>query len=110
MAAEATVVDVPNSYSFSSGSKLTAHTLDGTGHQFSCTGDEVCFFTSAAGGTATITSVADPFSRTGDVDIVLSAGEEYCWRSAQTGFMNASGKVVITLSAGTDVTMYVVRL
>ena len=110
MAADATVVALPNSYSFASGSKLTANVLDGTGHQFSCTKDEVCFFTSVAGGTATITSVADPYSRTGDVDIVLAAGEEYCWRSEQVGFMNASGKVVITLSAGTDVTMYVVRI
>lgn len=110
MAAEATVTDVPSSYEFVSGSKLTGHVLDGTGYQFTVTNDEVCFFTSAAGGTATIASVADPYTRTGDVAIVLSAGEEYCWRSKQTGFMNGSGKVVITLSAGTDVTMYVVRL
>ena len=109
MAAEATVTQMPNSYSFASGSKLTDHVLDGTGHQFTPTNDEVCIFTSVAGGVILIASVADPYSRLGDVTITLGAGEAYAWRSKQTGFMDG-GKIIITLDSGTDANMHVVRL
>ncbi len=100
---------VPSSYTFDDTAMLTKHAVDVDGIQFRVTGKEFVILESAAGGTAHVASVPDPYQRTGDVAIVLAAGNSYVWKAEQVGFLDSKGNVVITLGSGTDITATVIR-
>ena len=71
--------------------------ITAAGLEFRVTGKDYLHLSSVAGDTVTIVSTDDTFGRTGDIAVVLAAGEEVVWGpSKQNGFIDASGNLVIT--------------
>src|SRR4030095_8457723 len=91
---------------------VAANSLDGTvitptdtsGIEFNATGREVVVVQNTAGGpgTFTVVSTADPQNRTGDMGpYTVAAGGFALVKPTTMGFMGATGKITITVSAAT---------
>jgi hypothetical protein len=91
---------------------VAANSLDGTvvtptdtsGIEFTASGREVVIVQNTAGapGTFTVVSTADAQNRTGDMGPYTVAAGGFAWVSPPTvGFIGATGKITITVSAAT---------
>ena len=99
----ATLYTLPGSYD-TDGLQVSWLSFDDAANMdFTPTEREIVMFKGTGAATVTVVSIADPFSRTGDLEKVLAIGNIWSFGPIKkTGFLQADGKIWLNSTADVD--------